>query len=55
MLPPCRPKEIHIVNAPPIFLCAFNVIYKFIPKKIQDRLSIHSRNGGWQIFTLPYQ
>ncbi|CAL1280281.1 unnamed protein product [Larinioides sclopetarius] len=45
---PLRYKAMHVVNAPPIFSYTYNMVKPLFPKKIRERLFLHSRNDGWQ-------
>ncbi|XP_055944881.1 clavesin-2-like [Argiope bruennichi] len=44
---PAKINAAHIVNPPTIFWAVFKIMRPFIPKKIQDRLFMHS-SDGWE-------
>ncbi|GBM59665.1 hypothetical protein AVEN_186981-1 [Araneus ventricosus] len=45
---PCRTKAIYIVNAPAPFMIVYKLVYPFVSKKIQDRVSFHSSKDNWR-------
>ncbi|CAL1291362.1 unnamed protein product, partial [Larinioides sclopetarius] len=45
---PCRVKAAHLLNVPPLFSTVYKLAHPYLPKKMQERVFFHSRNGDWQ-------
>ncbi|GBM81503.1 hypothetical protein AVEN_227761-1 [Araneus ventricosus] len=45
---PFRVKAVYLVNVPTLFSTVYKLAQPFLPKRTQERVFFHSRNGDWR-------